>query len=81
MRARSSANKRTGQPFSRWKMGEFVQDRLHLKQKLTGHLRREAVADEDALDHEIFAVGRHRVGRNKPASLAQSIGEIVEGEV
>ena len=62
-------------------MGEFVQDQLHLGEQIVGHLWREAVTDEDALDDEIFPVGRHRVCRNKPALLAQSISEIIEGEI
>jgi hypothetical protein len=56
-------------------LGEMVQRALHFAEKLEGHCPREAVADEDALDDEIFAVGRHRVGGNEPAALAQSIGE------
>ncbi len=61
-------------------MGECVESSLHFNEELVGHLPREAVADKDALDDEIFTVGRHGVGRNQPASLAQAIGEIVEGE-
>ena len=58
----------------------MVQRGLHFDEKLVGHFSREAVADEDALDDEIFAIGRHGVGRNQPAALAQSIGEVVERE-
>ena len=62
-------------------MSEFFQDELHLDEQIVGHLRREAVTDEYALDDEIFTVGRHGVCRNKPALLAQSISEIVQGEI
>ena len=61
-------------------LGEVVERALHFEQKFVGHCRREAVADQDALDDEIFAVGRHGVGRNQPAALAQSIGVVIERE-
>jgi hypothetical protein len=41
-------------------LGEVVQRASHLKEKLVGHFAGEAVADKDALDDQIFAVGRHR---------------------
>ena len=79
---RASSPRRQARGWSAFRrmLGEVVQDALHFEQKLVGHLSREAVADEDALDDEIFAVGRHGVGRNQPAALAQSIGEVVERE-
>ena len=61
-------------------LGELVEDALHFEEKRVGHGSREAVADEDALDDEIFAIGRHGIGRNEPAALAQPIGEVVQGE-
>ena len=61
--------------------GEFVEDGFHFNEKLVGHLFRMAVADKDALDDEVLAVGRHRVSRDQPAALAQSIGEFIESEV
>jgi len=53
----------------------------HLFEEGVGHLAGEAVADEDALYDEVFAVGRHGVSGNEPAAFAEAIGEVVEGEV
>ena len=64
-----------------WRMlRQVVKRALHFEQKLVGHFSREAVADQNALDDKIFAIRRHGVGRNQPAALAQSIGEVVEGK-
>jgi hypothetical protein len=38
------------------------------------------MTDEDALDHQVFAIGRHGVGGHQPAALAQAVGEVVERE-
>ncbi len=40
-------------------LGEVVEDALHFEEKRVGHDPRKAVADEDSLDDEVFAVGRH----------------------
>ena len=61
-------------------LGELVQHALHFDEQLLSHFPRKAVADEDALDHEVFAVGRHGVGGHKPTTFAQLVGEIVERE-
>ena len=61
-------------------MGELIENSFHFNEELVGHLPRETVADKDALDDEISTVGRHGVGRDQPASLAQAIGKIIEGE-
>ena len=58
----------------------MVQGALHLKQELVGHGSRKAVADEDALDDEIFAVRWHGIGRNQPAAPPQPVGVVIEGE-
>ena len=63
-----------------WMLGEVVQRASHFKEKLIGHFAGEAVTDKDALDDQIFAVGRHGVSRNQPATLTQPVGEVVEGE-
>jgi hypothetical protein len=77
---RLCAGKREGRGRFRWMLGKVVQRCFHFKQKFIGHCLRETVADENALDHEIFAIGRHRVGRDQPAAQAQSIGVVVERE-
>ena len=59
---------------------EMVHSTLHFEEKLLRHFSCEAVADEDALDDQILAVGGHRICGNEPAALPQSVGEIVEGE-
>ena len=63
-----------------WMLREVVERVAHFHEKLVGHFSREAVADENALNHQIFAIGWHGVGRNQPAALAQSIGKVVERE-
>ena len=50
-----------------------------LKQKL-GEVATEAVANQDALHHEIAAVRRHGVRRYLPAASAQTVGKIIERE-
>ena len=60
--------------------GKLVEDSLHFDEKLFGHLPGKAVADKNALDHEIFAVRRHGISRNQPAFFAQAVGILVEGE-
>ena len=62
-------------------LGEMFQGALHFGEKLIRHFSSEAVANEYALDDEIFAVGRQGISGNKPASLTQSIGKTVEREV
>jgi len=61
-------------------LGKVFQGALHFGEKLICHFSGESVANEDPLDDEIFAVRWHGVSRNKPASLTQPIGKIVEGE-
>src|SRR5277367_509521 len=39
------------------------------------------MAHQDALDDEILTAGRHRIGRNLPASRAQPIGKIIKSEI
>src|ERR1700728_2691500 len=53
---------------------------VDLEQKLFSHFPREAVTDEDALNDQIFTVRRHGVRGNKPAALAQQIGDLIERE-
>jgi hypothetical protein len=59
---------------------KVLQDTLHFEEELVCHLSRETVADENALDDEILAVRWHGIGRNEPAAITQSSGEVVEGE-
>ena len=58
----------------------MLQGVLHFEQKLIGHVSRKAVPDQDALDDEVFAIGRHGIGGNEPAALTQTVGEVVKGE-
>ena len=64
------------------RMGDHMrQDILHLRQQRIGHCLGESVANKDALDHQIFAMWWHRVGRYQPASLAQAISKVIEAKV
>src|SRR3984885_1127716 len=65
---------------SRWMFREVVERVAHFNEKLVGHFSREAMPHKDALNDEIFAIGWHGVGRNKPAPLAQPVGKVIEGE-
>ena len=58
----------------------MVQRVSHFEKKRVRHFLRETVPDEDALDDEVFAVGRHGIGRNKPAPLPQPIRIFVKRE-
>src|ERR1700677_1278172 len=53
---------------------------FHLEEKLFSHFAREAVTNQDALDDEVLPVGRHGIGGNEPAVLAQAIGYIIKRE-
>src|ERR1700722_16094085 len=59
-------------------LDQVVERALHFEQKLVRHRRREPMADKNALNDEILAIGWHGVGRYQPAALAQSIGKVVE---
>jgi len=80
MRARIRTRMRQNQGFFRRIPGEVVEGAPHFGKEFVGHVPREAVADQDALDDKLFAVRGHRVGGNEPAALSQSICEIVESE-
>src|SRR5271170_2507813 len=78
VRTRLRAGKREARRLL-WRMlGQVVKRALHFEQKLIGHFSREAMANKNALDDKIFAIGRHGVRRDQPPALAQSIGEVVE---
>jgi hypothetical protein len=64
----------------RWMLDKVIQNASHFDKELVGHFPRETVANQNALDDEVFAVGRHGIGGDEPAALTQSIGEVVEGE-
>jgi hypothetical protein len=59
-------------------LGEMIKRCSHFDQQFVRHGLGEPVPDEDALNHQIFAIRRHGVGRNQPSALAQAIGKIVE---
>ena len=67
-----------GRPVQR--MLQMLDGACQFEQKLLSHFAREAVTDQDALNHEVFAVGRHGIRRNQPATLAQPIRYIIERE-
>ena len=56
----------------------MVEGGSYFNQQFIRHGLGEPVADKDALNHQVFAIGRHGVGRNQPAALAQAIGKVVE---
>lgn len=60
---------------------EFFEGVSHLTEQFIRHCSREAMPDQNPLNYEIFSIRRHGVGRNQPAALAHSIGEIVKGKV
>src|SRR4051812_2058737 len=45
-------------------------------QEQLGHVGAEAVADDDPQHREVLPLGRHRVGRDQPAALAQLPGQV-----
>src|SRR5580658_7348022 len=63
-----------------WILCKVVEDTLHLIKERTGHLPGKPVSNKNALDHQVFTVGRHGISRNKPAAFTQFVGKIVEGK-
>src|ERR1700735_2885123 len=62
------------------KMLQMLDGAAHFNQKLLSHFASEAVSDQDALNDEIFAIGRHGIRRNQPATIAQPIRYIIKRE-
>src|ERR1700674_3746856 len=59
---------------------QVVERLLQLEEEFVGHGLCEAMTDEDALDYEVFSIGRHGIGGDEPTAIAQSIGHVVERE-
>ena len=57
---------------------KFFEGVFHLNEQFISHCSREAMPDQNALDHKIFAIRRHGVCGHKPSARAQSIGKIVK---
>jgi len=61
-----------------WLGGEPIEVTSNVADQHVGQVASEAVAHHHALHHQILAIGRHAIGRNLPAAIAQTVGEIVE---
>ena len=59
---------------------EILQRSAEILEQGGDQISRHAIADEDALDDEVFAIRRHAVGGDLPTTHSQAVGEIVETE-
>ena len=56
---------------------EEVDRPLHIRKQQASQVATDSMTDKDSLDHQILAVGRHRIGRHLPATGSQHAGEVV----